>query len=178
MAVALAAPVAAQDSVSDFGNAFTQAYGDGAAEPLAARLRGLDILADVEGSWIDAGLVMNGPAYDAELAVQACSFIQTVISPEGSFGFTLETSRGGELQGDRTTFVFNSGSYFTYITDLDGLAMQLFQTDDPLSLEPEMLGSTILASGVSGIARVELVGPDVVLIDSPTAAPMVLTRCP
>lgn len=178
MGVALAAPVAAQDVASDFSNAFTQAYGSGAAEPASARLRGLSIIADLEGNWIDAGQVMNGAAYDAALAEQSCSFIYRVIATDGAFRFTLETSRRGELQGDQTEFVFNSGSYFTYVTDLDGVALRLFQTDDPLSLDPGLLESTIVAPGMSGVARVELVGPDVVLIDSPTAAPMVLTRCP
>ncbi len=177
-ALLLASPVAAQDVATDFSDTYARIYGDHAPEPRAARLHGLSTLDTIDGTWIDAALVMHGPTFDPALAAEACSFIHTVITRHGSFGFTTQTSRSGALLTDTRTYIFYSGNYFTFTTDLDGIATRLFGERNPATLEPHILDSTILTPSASGLARVELTGTDVLMIDSPTANPQILTRCP
>lgn len=178
MAVAMATPVAAQDAVADAREAYTGIWGDGEATAVAAAEVGLSILPTIAGAWIDVAPGPRGPEeIDADFIAGVCGIRPITISNVGDYGFQLEMTRRGEPTGDVRTYMFATGSYYSFITDLNGFLGTL-TGDRELTEFPEQLVLAWLQSGTSGIARVEAVGPDVLVVDSPTAGAMILVRCP
>lgn len=98
------------------------------------------------------------------------------IETVGNFAFTQESVRNGEGQGDLRTYAFEVGRYFRYITDLNGQFDRQFPDQDVVDIPPARLMGII--RGQTGIARVEMVGADVLMIDGPNTMPRVLVRCP
>lgn len=176
MAVAIATPVVAQDMAGDFREAYTRTYGEGPPGALSAAEVGLSILPTIAGNWLRGDIIAEQPDLDLDQLAQFCDGPFSIrIENAGNFGFTTETIRRGEGQGDLRTFMFASGRYFGFVSDLDGVVDRLFGSGASATAAPSQILD--LVSGTSGMARVEMVGSDVLMIDSPTAAPMIFVRC-
>lgn len=178
MAVALATPVAAQDTTADFRAAYISTYGDSDPVPIAAAEVGLGVLSTIAGIWLQTDFAMEGPELDLETLAQGCAFRPIAISNIGTFGFQTEPLVRGEPSGNVRTYMFTMGRYYSFVTDLDGLAARLFGDRDLSIMSPRDYAPVIISPGNSGYARVEMIGPDVLLVDSPTAGAMILVRCP
>lgn len=176
-AVALATPVAAQDMASDYREAYTRIWGEAEVSAVAAAEIGLSILPTIAGTWIDAGFLMRGADLDADLVTSGCGFTPLVITNVGDYGFQTEMTRRGEPTGDVRTYMFSTGSYYSFLTDLNGYLGTLTAGQELSNFSTEQVLGW-LQSGTSGVARVEAVGHDVLMIDSPNGASMVLVRCP
>lgn len=177
MAVALATPVAAQDTASDYREAYTRLFGDREADNLAAAEVSLGLLRTIAGTWVNAGQINRGPELDVDNLQRDCDFVGTRISNAGDYGFTTQTLRRGEPVGGVSTYMFATGGYYVYVTDLNGFLDEVLPNTTRESLPPQQILG-LLQSGHSGYARVEMVGPDVLVIDSLSATAMVLVRCP
>ncbi len=178
MAVAFATPVLAQDTAADFREAYISTYGERAPEALSADEIGLSVLSTIAGTWIVADLTMNGPDLDPEMLAGGCGFTPLVITNAGNFGFQTESLVRGELAGDVRTYMFTRGRYYSFVTDLNGLATRFFGDQDLSNMDPQQYAPALFSPANSGFARVEFVGPDVLLMDSPTAGVRILMRCP
>lgn len=177
MLLALAAPVAAQNASADFATAYTRVYGDGPPDGVSAAATGLATLQTVAGHWIPGARVFEQPQLAPDTLARMCADgVGLQIDRAGTYGFTLQSLRRGTPEGDIRTFMFATGRYFTTITDLDAHLARLLGNRDPSDVPPQMLLG--MMGGTSGIARVELVGDDVLLIDSANFRPMILVRCP
>ncbi|MBF9045392.1 hypothetical protein HKCCE4037_18795 [Rhodobacterales bacterium HKCCE4037] len=177
LALLLATPAAAQDVTADFASAYTRLYGEGAPDRDSAAFTGLATLQDIAGHWIPGDAAFQQPQLDpAQLANYCADGFGLRIERLGTFGFTMTSLQRGELQGDTRTFTFATGRYFTTITDLDGHLDRMLGGRDPEQVPAQVLLTMTL--GTSGIARVEPVGDDVLMIDSADIRPMILVRCP
>lgn len=178
MGIALAAPVAAEDTSADFRDAYVRTYGERAPEALSAAEVGLGVLASVAGTWLQADFAMEGPDLDPEMLAGGCGFRPIAITNVGNFGFQTEPLVRGEPSGNVRTYMFTMGRYYSFVTDLNGLAARLYRDRDLSIMDLQELAPVILSAANSGYARVELMGPDVLMMDSPTSGAMILVRCP
>lgn len=178
MVAALATPVTAQDTAADFRDAYISTFGERAPEVLSAAEVGLEVLSTIAGTWVPGDLLMNGPDFDPEMLARGCGFSPIVITNVGNFGFQTEPLVRGEPSGNTRTYMFTAGRYYSFVTDLNGLAERLFRDRDLAIMSLRELSPIIASSANAGVARVELVGPDVLMMDSPTAGAMILVRCP
>lgn len=172
----LANPVAAQDVAEDYREVYTQTYGTGLPDRAATAAVGLGVLPLLIGSWAQADAFAENADLDHDAVSSACLFTPIFITADGAFGFQLEHTRRDGPRGNSRRFSHVSGRYFQFVTDLDGL-LNILTGGRPLEEFPPRQVVDWL-SNTSGMARIEMVSPDVVLIDSPDVPPMILVRCP
>lgn len=176
MAVALATPVAAQDTSADFREAYTRVYGDRAPEIISAAEEGLGILSTIPGTWTRANDLMQGPDFDPEVISNGCLFRSIQITTVGDYSFRTEWFNREDPTGRTQSYTFRAGLYYTFTSDLNGLLNMLSGGRELTEFPPQQVLGWMHST--SGVARVEGIGPDVVMIDSPNASPQILVRCP
>jgi hypothetical protein len=177
MAVALTTSVAAQDLDADFAEAFLRTFGEAEPDPMAFNEAGLSVLPVIAGNWTDAGPVMRTSTLDADLLALVCGQAQFVISLVDDDGFQVELSVDGQMSGHTLTYTFSTGRYFTYAVDRVGFMTAVMRDADTAGFPPDQVTAWMM-SGWAGVSRVEAVGPDVIMIDSPHWPPQILVRCP
>ena len=166
------------DMAADYAAAYRSIYGEGEADRMAASLRGLAILAGIEGDWAPADLVSNSPVLDTDRVTRGCEMAGRRVTRDGSMGFTIETVSRGELQGDIVRYAFAGGVHFASLADLDGRFNRLFPNQAIGTFPPERLLGTVITPVNHALTRVTMPGPDVLLLEPVGAGAMILTRCP
>lgn len=169
--------VAAADVADDYRRAFAEVYPGDRSNAVEATLRGIDMIPQLEGDWAAAYLLMSDDDYSRRMIERGCETIPITITQVSPLEFTLTYNlRDGSNYSTR--FANIGGRYFQPLADMSE-RIHVFGSGTPFEDMPDdRIIATFLDPSNHAVTRLELHGPDVLVLEPVGGQPSILARCP